>query len=188
MRRSYFLLMVLVVYCCAGTQAQVNLVMNGSFEVIDTCPYTYGTIKAARYWNAIDTAFVSSTLPYTGNYNCTPTYANTCSLYPNAVVPGNSKFYQYPRNGNGLVNAWMYIGDYTLASTSSHHFREYTMGHLAHPLTGGQSYCVTFYVVMSNKAKYAIDHIGAYLDDGSIDTVTYCGDPHMYLTPQVQCH
>ena len=63
--------------------------------------------------------------------------------------------------------------------------RDYLMGRLYTPLTAGQSYCVTFYVVKSNNAGYAINHIGAYLDDGSIDTTSHCGWPQTQCTPQV---
>ncbi|WP_169316141.1 T9SS type A sorting domain-containing protein [Mucilaginibacter paludis] len=61
------------------------------------------------------------------------------------------------------------------------------MGHLYKPLTVGKSYCVSFYVTLEQQSQYAINHIGAYLDDGQIDTNTwnYCGLPHPQYVPQV---
>ncbi|WP_246001739.1 T9SS type A sorting domain-containing protein [Mucilaginibacter gracilis] len=46
---------------------------------------------------------------------------------------------------------------------------------------------MSFYVALEQGSSYAINHIGAYLDDGMIDTNTmnYCGLPKTQYTPQV---
>jgi len=49
----------------------------------------------------------------------------------------------------------------------------------------GQSYCVTFYVVQEYGSSYNINHIGAYLDDGTIDTTHNFGLPQSQYTPQI---
>jgi len=69
--------------------------------------------------------------------------------------------------------------------------RDYLQGRFSKPLTAGKDYCVTFYVsfggtTTSFPSAYAVDHIGAYLDDGSIDADTIgCGMPHPSIIPQV---
>src|SRR5690606_33046643 len=50
----------------------------------------------------------------------------------------------------------------------------------------GKTYCVKFYVNISNPSTYGIDGFGAYFGDNNIDTITYCNVPLTYLIPQVQ--
>ncbi|HYD22628.1 MAG TPA: T9SS type A sorting domain-containing protein [Flavipsychrobacter sp.] len=45
---------------------------------------------------------------------------------------------------------------------------------------------MTFYVSRTAKSRYAIDRIGAYFDDGSIDTTTTPGLPQTQYSPQVE--
>jgi hypothetical protein len=70
--------------------------------------------------------------------------------------------------------------------------RDYLQGRLSRILSAGKSYCITFYVnfegvYSSTGCGYAIDHIGAYLDNGAIDldTGVFCGIPHPTIIPQV---
>jgi len=69
--------------------------------------------------------------------------------------------------------------------------RDYLQGRFNKPLTAGKNYCVTFYVCFeyansSDPSGYAINNIGAYLDDGTIDADTIgCGMPHPSIIPQV---
>ena len=62
---------------------------------------------------------------------------------------------------------------------------DYLQGHLYHHLIAGQSYCVTFYVVLERHTGYAINHIAAYLDNGTIDTTTRMMRYQSEYTPQV---
>ncbi len=57
---------------------------------------------------------------------------------------------------------------------------------LLHPLIQGQSYCVTFFVTLGQAFDYAVNHIGAYLDSGIIDTTKNCGSPQTTHVPQIQ--
>ena len=174
----------MVIFTCACSlsfigQAQVNLVRNPSFEQRDTCPWTADQIKIASYWSCIDTGYVSSIVAYAGDPNCSPEYINGCSTTGEGE-PNGSAFYHYPRTGNGMAQAIMYFDE----SYVTDYKRDYTMGHLYSQLVAGQSYCVTFYTVMTGSAGYAVNHIGAYLDDGSIDTFSNCGYPHPACIPQ----
>ncbi len=62
----------------------------------------------------------------------------------------------------------------------------YTKNRLKANLQIGKTYCVKFYVNISNKSPYAIDGFGAYFGNNSIDTISYCYVPLSYITPQVQ--
>ncbi len=68
---------------------------------------------------------------------------------------------------------------------SSTYQRDYLQGRLNATLVAGKQYCITLYVTEEQNSVYAIDHIGAYLDNGLIDTTTRCGMPETTHTPQV---
>ena len=170
--------------------AQVNLVRNPSFEQIyPHCPVRSDEIRLATGWSCIDTNATSITDSFQCNTNCTPEYFNSCGTPYLYGVPHNFSGFQYARTGNGFANVWMYDDSVTSgADTATIHpyQRDYLMGRLYQPLTLGQSYCVTFYVNMANNAAFIVNHIGAYLDDGSIDTNNLCGIPHSQYTPQIE--
>jgi hypothetical protein len=63
--------------------------------------------------------------------------------------------------------------------------REYLQGRLKNRLVNGKQYNVAFYVTMAQVSAYACNNIGAYLDNGIIDTTTQCGMPQTTHTPQV---
>jgi len=66
--------------------------------------------------------------------------------------------------------------------------RDYLQGHFYRPLTAGVSYCVTFYVILEQLSQYANNHIGAYIDDGSIDIgqdSAGCASPQTSFVPQI---
>jgi len=186
------LIISLILFTCAcDTQAQVNYVLNPSFEQYSKCPQYLDQLKYALHWTPIDSIRNSDTLFY--QPDCVPDYCNTCSPYCDTCyilgtvsVPINVSFYQYPRTGNGMVQVTMLI-DPTL-SPSSIDIRDYLQGKFYKPLIAGKNYCVTFYVNLEEASGYAIDKIGAYLDDGSIDVgqdSAGCGLPHPSIIPQV---
>jgi len=170
-----FLLIIAFTCACIYTQAQVNYVLNPSFEEHTECPWTYDQIKFANYWQPIDTIDADPT--------CTPEYCNACDSTDFVSVPYGPSDYHYARTGNGLANVQMYFDE----SISQPYQRDYLQGHLYKSLTAGKSYCVTFYVTLTQESGYAINHIGAYLDDGNIDTGSsvYCAAPQTEYKPQV---
>ncbi len=176
--------MMIIICAYTTVHAQINMVRNGGFEEYYDCPYGYDLIKMAKHWSSIDTAYTSATHPYLGNPACAPTYANICGTNANAQIPNNTIFYQGTHSGNGMISSVMFAND--SFGGAPFNMRDYAIGHLAGPLTPGQAYCVTFYAVLSDiRGGYGIANIGALLDDGSIDTVTNCGHPHMGNLPQV---
>ena len=66
--------------------------------------------------------------------------------------------------------------------------RDYLQGRLSSSLILGKSYCITFYLNFEGNMSscFAVGPIGAYLDNGSIDTaVNTCGNPQTQYYPQV---
>jgi hypothetical protein len=91
-------------------------------------------------------------------------------------VPLNSFGFQQPKIGKNYLISIFY-------STTSN--KGYPRNKLKSNLVQGKTYCVTFYVALSNQSTHGIDAIGAYFGDNSLDTVTKCNGPITYLTPQI---
>ena len=181
MKNRLFLLVFICVF--AKADAQINLVKNGGFEEYTDCPGGWDNIILAKYWTPIDST--GTLTPYTMPL-CTPEYCNTCapagSLMP---LPLNSAFNHYPRSGNGLASGEMYFDN---SYTPEYYQRDYFQGRLLSHLVSGLSYCVTFYVSVAQASQYANNHIGAYLDNGAIDTgkdSLNCATPLTSFTPQI---
>jgi len=64
--------------------------------------------------------------------------------------------------------------------------RDYLQGRLKTPLAAGIQYCVTIYACLTPFSGYACNNIGAYFDDGTIDTTENCGQPQTTHIPQVE--
>ena len=174
------ILLIVILSCSAipKATAQQNLVKNPSFEEIDSCPTSAINVNDARYWTCLDSSH-SESLNYLKD--CEPDYANTCS--PNGFgVPNHPFFYHYARTGNGLMGLIMYSN---YVGSGADRQRTYLQGRLTTMLTAGQSYCVTFYTCLSNLSPFANNHIGAYLDNGSIDTASDCTLPQTKYIPQI---
>jgi hypothetical protein len=168
------LISIFLLFTCAFCKAQVNYVLNPGFEQYSQCPTQFDQIALAYYWNAIDS---------TGSSYCTPELCHTCSINGMTAVPDNGYFFQYPHSGNGLAQIM------TFANTSNlsyNYHREYLQGRLNTTLTSGQSYCVSFYVNFEEASRFAIDKIGAYLDDGDIDNSDSCDRPQVNFIPQIE--
>ena len=176
---------LLLPFICAFTkiEAQINLVKNGGFENYYSCPGGLDNIILAKYWTPIDS---NGTLtPYTMPI-CTPEYCNICAPAGSLMeLPLNNYFYHYPRSGNGFASGLMYFDN---SFSGEYYQRDYFQGRLFSHLVAGISYCVTFYVSVAQASQYANDHIGAYLDNGSIDVgkdSLHCGTPQTSYTPQI---
>lgn len=182
--RKYLLSAILLTLGFTNSSpAQVNYVLNGSFEKYTGCPGDYNEIKNAYYWSGVDS---SGTAGYAGA-GCVPEFCNTCSTNWCCSIPENSSFYHNARTGAAMAEVTMY---YHQADIDRHPI-EYLQGRLYNHLTAGRTYCVTFYVCFTGTHRilpsgFAVDHMGAYLDDGSIDTAVWpsCGFPLTFITPQ----
>ncbi len=179
-----FLILILFTCACIVSQAQVNLVKNPSFEQYTNCPEYLNEISYAAYWNGVDTSWHYGDPLTSMPAACLPEYCNTCSTNASSSIPSNGRFYHYPRTGNGMASAIMFYDNFYI--TTGNYYQDYLQGQLSSHLVAGQSYCVTYFVVNENHSGYAINHIDAYLDDGTIDTSTNCGHTLLEFVPQIQ--
>ncbi len=162
--------------------AQINLVHNGSFEKTSNCPITLDQIKLAYFWSGIDS---NATIYDTVLALCIPDLINICGTSLDVQYPFNTRFNRFPRTGNAMAQLITYNSKQD--STYINYLRDYLQGRLSAPLIAGKQYCLTFYTSITQGSAYAINKIGAYLDNGSIDSVakTRCGLVHSIYTPQI---
>jgi hypothetical protein len=148
------------------SQSIGNYVNNGSFEDRYDCALP-NPITKAKYWRSIDSI--------TNN----PIYFSTCPGLNNA--PLNGFTYQWPKEGEAYI-----ITTLQCSTCFSDNSRGCARNRLKSNLTAGKTYCVKFYVNISNNSTYGMDGFGAYFGDNSIDTITKTGRPLTFLTPQVK--
>jgi hypothetical protein len=146
---------------CQNINAQRigNYVNNGSFEKLYDC--TSEDLLKAKSWMGIDSLCAAGKVE------------SVC----NGGVPTNYGTYQYPHSGQSYLWTIFYCLPFQIA---------YPKNRLKSTLKTGKTYCVKFFVNITNKSTYAMDGFGAYFGDNSIDTINYCNVPLSYLTPQVQ--
>jgi len=147
--------------------AQVNLVANPSFELITSCPNDAHQIDLAIGWGT-----------FINGGGGTPDLFHTCCTYPvYCGVPlntGNNSF-QYPHSGNAYC-------DIQVADSGPDEYREYIQSKLKKGLSAGSTYCVKFYVSLTDQSNAYIKTLGTFFDDGSVSA-----PPHglALVTPQV---
>lgn len=148
-----------MVFAFLQSAGQVNMVPNPSFEDTNYCPQGIGWILASQFWYSPSTS--------------TPDYFNVCAnIFPpgSAGVPTNNSGYQIPRTGEA------YAGFVTYALPGIN-YREYISTRLIDTLKPGR-HCVSFYVCLANRIRYASNNLGAYFSPDSIyvstsDTLPY---------------
>lgn len=173
-------LISILICACAMAQAQItNYVKNPSFEDTLKCPYDVNQVSRTKNWHcAVDTV---------GEPYYAPEFYSTCAGSNfNCGIPSNASGYQYPRTGNGMVGSIMYY-DKTAPPPPfvSANWRDYFQGHLHQPLQNGKTYCVSFWIVMTEASAYAHDKIGVYIDNGNINKRSPAGDMITDIVPQV---
>ncbi len=172
-------LMLIFLFTCSKVMGQVNLVKNPDLEQYSHCPDGWDEAKYADFWMGLDTVWSPpdwAHVPFG-----VPEYCNVCSHSGEASVPVNAAFYQYPHSGEGLVQMQLFFN----GPANDPQARDYLQGHLSNLLVAGQSYCVSFYTNLTESSVYAINKIGAYLDDGTIDTTHNPGYTQTHCIPQV---
>ncbi|MBC7554406.1 MAG: T9SS type A sorting domain-containing protein, partial [Taibaiella sp.] len=104
-------------------------------------------------------------------------------------VPVNGNFYYHlARTGGNMVQVQGYRSNDTASSGWLNNQRGHAQGHLRYALVTGRQYCVSFYISMEQLTRYAFNNWGAYLDDGTIDTVQWPRQGSLSsvpVTPQV---
>jgi gliding motility-associated-like protein len=133
--------------------AQVNLVLNPSFEIYSICPTSQSQIKFATGWDTLK-----------AGGGGTPDYFNACDMSTAFSMPYNLFSFQYAKTGQGYSMIVLY---YTLFQDS----REYIQTKLLKKLSPNKTYCVSAYVNLNNFSNLAIDQIGIYFDDGTVNSM-----------------
>lgn len=149
--------LVVLFFSSLKGQKVANYVNNGSFENY----FTSVIYKIPYYWGATDST------KYFGELLTSP-----------SKVPKSGYTYQWPKAGKNFFITSPY-------SQFTNNNRGYPRNRLKQPLRAGKTYCISFYVSLSNESTHGIDAIGAYFGDSSMDTIKTCNSPIDYLTPQV---
>ena len=172
---------IILLFNCAKSMAQLNLVLNPSFEQYTICPGEWDEISYAYSWMSLDSSWRPP--DWAHDPQGVPEYCSVCAgTNSHCGVPADGLFYRFPRTGNGMAQVQMF-SDEAYGDTFS---RDYLQGHLMSTLIAEQSYCVTFYITSEQGSTYSNNHIGAYLDDGTIDTTHNYGLAQKQYTPQVR--
>ncbi len=160
-------------------KAQINLVLNPSFERYSNCPDNDDEAKYCLHWMSLDSNW--SPPDWAHNLEGVPDYCNICSSSLEVSVPHSSRYYHYPHSGGGMMQLYMFYDQ----SDTGGYVRDYLQGHLSQTLTHGRKYLVTFYTTLEQSGAYAVNNIGAYLDNGSIDTTSHPAWTQTQYTPQI---
>ena len=173
----------IVILICAilpkNANAQINLVLNPQFEQYSVCPDNADEAKYCYNWMSLDSAW--NPPDWSHDPNGVPEYCNVCATNIHSDVPINDRFRHYAHSGNGLMQIQMFnMGDSTFPQA-----RDYLQGHLSHVLIAGHTYKVCFYTILGQYSYYCINNIGAYFDNGTIDTTHNPGFVQTQYTPQI---
>ncbi len=168
---------IILAFSCVFTklQAQNNYVSNPGFEQKSGCPHFPDQIRLANNWSSIDSL---SPDPL-----CSPEYCNECDTTDHFGAPNGIAYYHNTRSGKGMAQVLMFIDE----SYFEPYKRDYLQGRIKTPLVSGKSYCITFYATLTQWSEYAINHIGAYIDNGAIDNTDSldCASPLTNIIPQI---
>jgi gliding motility-associated-like protein len=156
-------------FCSFFGITQVNYVQNPSFEILDSCNYG-NFLHPPRFWDTLRAGGGG------GPEICSP--CNNLLAVLQVPVNGYRPSFQIPKSG---TNYCLYT-DY-ISTPSINEGREYIQNELRKKLISGKPYCIKVNVSLVNESKYAITEFGAYLDDGSIQTVRYGTST---VTPQIK--
>lgn len=156
--------------------AQVNLVLNPSFEQLDSCPNYNVRVNLATHWDNLNP-----------NPPCQSILYSICSLQPGeSGVPshnnGGGDCYQWPRTGNNYASAVIYS---PLTTTVFPNYRTYNIGKLSSTLINGKEYCGKVYLNLDNVSPLKTNQYGLYFDDGSIIGTHVSCNSVVNVVPQV---
>ena len=175
-KRSRVFLLYFIMFSVLGI-AQINLVLNPSFEQLDSCPNYYQRVDLAKFWKNLNS-----------DLTCASPLLSICSLMPNeSGVPihdnGGGNTYQWPRTGNNYIEVCAYVTPTAIALAN---FRTYNVGTLSTKLINGKEYCGKLYINLANISPYKSNEFGMYFDNGSvIGSQTSCNSV-LSVIPQVK--
>lgn len=125
-----------------------NLVPNGNFESLSSCPTQFAQTHLAPPW-----------IQYTGG---TTDFLHTCGN-GRVVVPTSYFGYQMPASGDGYGGLYAFAGNVPPDSVPAS-WSEYIASPIT-PMTVGETYEVSMSVVLTEVSKFACDGLGIFLFD-----------------------
>lgn len=157
-------LTLLCCLCFAFAKPQVaNHISNGGFEDLYSCTWP-NDLEKAKGWLGIDSSSYSGII------------ISSCPGYD--LVPNCGYTFQYPRSGtNYALTNWYFMNHAPE--------RGYLKNRLKKMLEPGKTYCVKFYVNISDNSTYGMDGFGIYFGGSQIDTITHSTIPLTFISPQV---
>ncbi len=177
--KKYITLLFFVFLSLIGS-AQINLVQNPQFEIYDTCPNNFDEVTYCQGWTSLDSSWRAPDWGH--DLDGVPEYVNTCSAGAGGSYTYGCTAYQNPRNGNAMMQLMMFN---TLPLSASDYQRDYLQGHLVKTLSVGHKYNVFFYSLRTFMSGQAVNQIGAYFDNGTIDTTHHPSYLQNQFMPQV---
>jgi hypothetical protein len=151
--------------------------MNPSFEIYSNCPNGYDLIGYSNFWSGLDSLQI-----YRNYSDGEPEYCNACDVTNAEGVPRGQLYYHFARTGVAMAQVQMFYDEIYTPLTYK---RDYLQGRLKSTLLASHSYCVIFYVSLEQYSQFANGKIGAYLDNGIIDTTKMPGMPQTEYAPQI---
>ncbi len=136
-------ILIPLIFLCLSTQAQENLVPNGSFEQFSDCPMNPGNWTAVS-WNTP---------------TFTPDYFNVCAQNNgefSVSIPQNYLGFQPPSEGEAYAGITPFNKNLPEA-------REYLVAELSSEMIASWRYEIKFFVSPSERAQYAVSTLGAAL-------------------------
>ena len=110
-----------------------NFVPNSGFEIKLDCPRRRENMEACYGWRVMEN---------------TPDFYHRCAK-GSAGVPKNELGKQEPHSGEAYGGFWCYLPKYG-------DYREFISMYLKKPLTKGEVYCLSMWVSLSDRSKYAL--------------------------------
>jgi Secretion system C-terminal sorting domain len=166
-----------------SSQAQVNLVPDGSFEDTTFNGMSFWGEGSLKHWHTLDSSyFVNWWQIFSINQKL-----DTVSF----KLPHNQFFNQYPKHGNNIVGL-VVLNKEPLPHTYLID-RSVIRSKLNSKLEAGKQYCATIYVnAWEHFGTFFTNGVGMYFDNGSMDTIFRIHkDSSGYFpgaVPQVQCN
>lgn len=164
--KRIFLLAFSFLFLTLIVKGQVNHVVNGGFEQLDSCSiymqnntiWNYVPISLCERWDTLKNGGGGGLVMHEC-FNPNPSSGVPYNLYGGG--------YQKPRTGN----AYSYFIFFKLTPNPAVNWRNYIQQKMLHKLIAGKSYCVTYWVSLVNYVNYGVDELGAYFDDGNIQSI-----------------
>jgi Secretion system C-terminal sorting domain len=165
----FFIIFFLLIHL--SLKAQVNLVLDPSFEDTTACYDNLNINDPLIYWQSLDTINI---------LNCGIVYFHKCaSVYG---LPINQWCNQEPKNGFGILDLNFYYHIFP-----GFH-RSVARSKLKAKLIAGQTYCAKLFVNPTDRySRYTQDGIAMYFDNGQLDTILATDSSGIYpfVQPQV---